>query len=115
MRPVLLKGLSDQTTLVSQKVTMECIIDGSPKPRIIWRHNGIVLRGKTENIDLTNNGEMLVIQNTQLSHSGNYGCTGRNDKGKVRTQAFLTVIGEQCLCQSAICPYFNVLNLFRSS
>jgi hemicentin len=92
MRPVLLKGPSDQTALVSQIITMECIVDGTPEPRIIWRHEGTVIKKKTKNIDIRNNGRMLVIGNAQLSHRGVYRCTGRSDRGKVVAQGFLRVI-----------------------
>ena len=98
--PFLLKGPSDQTVLVSQTVTMQCVVGGSPKPTITWKHKGIILERNSDN--LTKSGETLVIRNTQLSNGGKYRCIVKNDKGRViiKTKAFLTVIGKQCLCMS---------------
>jgi hemicentin len=89
---ILLNGPKDQTVLVSQTVTMQCIVGGNPKPRIVWKHNGVTLKTKTNNRRLVNGGEMLVIQNTRLSDHGTYRCIGRNEMGKVKVDAFLTVI-----------------------
>lgn len=95
MVPIVLEGPADQTVLVSQTVTFRCVVDGSPKPRIIWRHNGSKLN-TAPNVQFMNDRQTLVIHNTRLSHSGEYKCIGRNYfpiPQKDNAKAYLTVIG----------------------
>lgn len=96
----MLQAPNDQTVLVAQTTKFQCVVDGSPKPRTLWKHNGIMLNGngkKPENIEFFDESEILVIQNTQLSDGGVYECIGRSPLDhveEIKRAALLTVIGK---------------------
>ncbi|VDN04253.1 unnamed protein product [Thelazia callipaeda] len=91
--PFFTKGLVDKWLERGDKLTLKCVVTGSPKPEIKWYRNGILLR-KSDKISIENSEDgvcMLVIEDCAMSDEGVYRCDAENSKGKTRTQSTVHV------------------------
>jgi hemicentin len=76
-----------QQSTAEANVTLTCLSDGVPKPRLIWEKNGIVLTPTTSKIALEE--ESITISQLTREDSGTYSCTAVSDIGEDR--GFITL------------------------
>ena len=62
-------------------MTLQCNIDGRPKPSITWAYNNLttVKTGRSSRFSLSTNGTLLTIRNVEQSDYGVYLCHPSND------------------------------------
>lgn len=90
--PRLLHGPYDMTAPVGTTVELPCRADGEPKPVIIWRKDGQVVKEDANRRRLSVAGS-LYLYNLSLADAGNYECSAVNDFGKIAAQGVLQVKG----------------------
>ncbi|XP_056379622.1 hemicentin-1 isoform X2 [Hyla sarda] len=76
-------GISTSTSLV-------CKSDGIPTPVISWYKNGQMIAEST-NVEILETGQLLNIDNAQVSDTGEYECIASNVVGQDRKKFFLTI------------------------
>ncbi|KAM3915384.1 hemicentin-1 [Leptodactylus fuscus] len=69
---------------------LECKSDGIPTPAISWYKNGQMI-AKSTNIRILERGQVLNIDNVQISDTGEYECIATNVVGQDRKKFLLTV------------------------
>lgn len=75
--------------VLGSEVVLECIANGSPKPRVTWLKNGSpVWLGNDYSILGESN---LIIKSVTVAHSGNYTCRAVADFRKEEASAKLEV------------------------
>ena len=89
-----------QETVVSKTVTFDCIVEGIPKPRILWKFKPYMSDdfARIDSLDqrrfkLSPNGT-LTIKNVHFSDKGLYVCVAKSPGKKTDAAAFLMVYGE---------------------
>lgn len=79
----------DTVAVLGSEVVLECIANGSPKPRVTWLKNGSpVWLGKDYSILGESN---LMIKSVTVAHAGNYTCRAVADFRKEEASAKLEV------------------------
>ena len=89
-----------QEIVASKTVTFDCIVEGIPKPRILWKfkpHNSDNF-ARIDSLDqrrfkLSPNGT-LTIKNVHFSDKGLYVCVAKSPGKETDATAFLMVYGE---------------------
>ena len=76
-----------QQSTAGANVTLTCLSDGVPKPRLIWEKNGIVLTNTNSKIALDE--ESITIARLTRDDSGTYTCTAVSDIGE--DKGFITL------------------------
>ena len=117
-------------------ITLNCTVDGIPRPRILWRRNGILILNTprtfityTEDLDSERNirineiGEIeqasstLTITSLRTTDTGLYTCRGDNSAGRaaiLRTPYNLTVLDFSKYTNRHIAFLHYVLHYFQS-
>lgn len=90
--PRLLHGPYDMTAPVGTTVELPCRADGEPKPVIVWRKDGSVVKEDQVHKRLSSAGS-LYLHNLTAADAGLYECSAINDYGKVASQGVLQVKG----------------------
>ena len=89
--------------LVGEPAYITCMATGTPPLTISWRYNG----SPSLPSDAEVNGDVLVIDSVQLTHSGNYSCVVSNDLSTAEDNVELTVVGmcllHVCGCVCCVC------------
>ena len=75
--------------LVGEPAYLTCMATGTPPLTISWRYNG----SSTLPSGAMVNGDVLVIDKVELTHSGNYSCRVSNDLSTAEDNVMLTVVG----------------------
>jgi len=70
-----------------QPVSLRCLADGIPLPEIEWYKDGVEITNRSSGFDIRQNGEELVIRNSE--NSGSYKCVAISDIGE--DEAFITL------------------------
>ena len=91
--PELMEYPKNQLTIEGSNVTFSCIAGGVPSPRISWTINGTAINVTANpRINLTADGQQLIVTNVKRTHSGEYRCVASNNVTTVtRNAAKLTV------------------------
>jgi len=76
--------MTDKQVRVGEEVVLECLSNGSPKPKIRWIKDGISLTLSNRHF-FTAENQLLVIMEANTEDSGNYQCEISNSLG-VNTQ-----------------------------
>ncbi|KAF5273665.1 hypothetical protein FQA39_LY07355 [Lamprigera yunnana] len=88
VKPFFNKEPQDTVSLVGQKVTFYCSVDGEPKPKLSWkREHGKMPITRFQIAD----DKSLQIQNVQLTDEGLYICDAENIIGSASAKASLVV------------------------
>ncbi|KAI8510006.1 hypothetical protein Bbelb_124340 [Branchiostoma belcheri] len=92
--PVVLNITSPRFTTVGATVTLWCIVDGNPTPKVLWYKSG-----NSQPIGLSSTLDHIVsyltLHDLQTSDSGEYLCRAFNGKYRNDSRAVeLTVLGE---------------------
>ncbi|XP_055948498.1 hemicentin-1-like isoform X2 [Argiope bruennichi] len=81
------------TSISKSPLAMQCPVSGIPPPTIMWLKNGIpITPGYSSNFQITNQGTVLTIQNTQRKDSGKYMCVATNSAGNTSRNFVLNVL-----------------------
>lgn len=103
--PVIQEPLTDVTVGLQQRLTLSCIVGGSPAPQITWFKNGKQLPAGAS-IAYENRVARLTIEETSASSEATYKCVARNEIGTAETVCQVSVqekpsivIDEQVLSQ----------------
>ncbi|XP_070501615.1 hemicentin-1-like [Chironomus tepperi] len=62
-------------------LNLDCVIDGYPKPQIIWLKEGKRVESSND-VKFINDRKILSISEASLNDAGNYSCIGTNELGK---------------------------------
>eukprot|EP00079_Xenopus_tropicalis_P038534 XP_017952305.1 PREDICTED: vascular endothelial growth factor receptor kdr-like [Xenopus tropicalis] len=89
--PQVIQELVPMVVNSSSTLFLECRVNGTPTPTIIWLKNGYVIK-PASGITLVYNST-LVIERVKKDDEGVYICEAVNELGKVSTSAFITVQG----------------------
>ena len=91
--PELMEYPKNQLSIEGSNVTFSCIASGVPWPRISWTINGTAINVTANpRINLTADGQQLIVTNVKRTDSGEYRCVASNNVTTVtRNAAKLTV------------------------
>ncbi|XP_014664077.1 PREDICTED: palladin-like [Priapulus caudatus] len=70
-------------------VTFECVVRGSPKPRVQWTHNGFPITNPNWRIDMEGDKHSLTIPSVQAGDAGRISISAENTSGKATCAAQL--------------------------
>lgn len=76
---------------LTDTVVLECLAQGSPRPKLTWYHNGKPLELSRRHF-FTAEHQLLLIVETVRSDAGQYTCEMSNTLGTIRGTSNLTVI-----------------------
>lgn len=69
-----------------------CPVRGSPLPDIVWLHNGHIINSdNNSDIEITENGTLMHIENVEAKHGGQYSCIASNLAGIADQNFFVDV------------------------
>ncbi|XP_013189364.2 peroxidasin isoform X1 [Amyelois transitella] len=88
--PAFLTVPTDKTVSTGEKVVFECIARGMPKPKISWFLNTMTLP-ENDNYILSNDSQVLTIQEATMDEEGLYHCRAENSEGLSEISATLKV------------------------
>lgn len=104
-KPTIQEPLVDVVIGLQQRLTLTCIVGGSPAPQITWFKNGQSLPAN-ENIVYENRVARYIIEETSSTSEATYKCVARNEIGTAETACQVSVqekpsivIDEQLLSQ----------------
>lgn len=84
LAPIVREKLKDVFLIDGATLTLECKIEGNPKPRYFWYHDNKIIHTNDDRIKITqtDDGKLrLTILNAKKSDLGNYRCTAMNRYG----------------------------------
>ncbi|XP_039591708.1 hemicentin-1 isoform X2 [Polypterus senegalus] len=93
--PPIIKGADEDVpkemiTLVNKTAIMECLVSGSPAPKISWLKDGRpVTEGKS--LKILFNGKTLQVTRSQITDTGRYVCVAENAAGSAEKYFNLNV------------------------
>ncbi|XP_065318057.1 titin-like isoform X3 [Gordionus sp. m RMFG-2023] len=89
-KPEFVKKLEDIKVQEGHTITVECQIQGIPKPDVTWLFNGNPI--EADNIDVFNEDDLykMTIYNCEKENSGNYTCLSSNSLGQAECLMRLT-------------------------
>ncbi|EYB86260.1 hypothetical protein Y032_0282g1275 [Ancylostoma ceylanicum] len=89
-----------------QRVELGCPVSGHPAPTVNWVVGGRILNPgeNIRGIELSESGNLLVIDNSTVDHAGTYHCVAQHKAGSLDVDIELTVRGE--------CLYFGIIQPF---
>ncbi|XP_060630493.2 hemicentin-1 isoform X1 [Anolis sagrei] len=73
---------SETSVILTQDITFECRVSGSPFPIIHWFKDGKPLFSGDPNIEILDNGQILHIKSARRIDKGRYQCSAVNAAGK---------------------------------
>ncbi|XP_035222665.1 hemicentin-1-like isoform X3 [Stegodyphus dumicola] len=82
--PVIQDAHFESEIMENEKVSMDCVSYGNPKPNIIWLRDGQIIAEdllRNLSIDKLENGFHLKIAEVKMYHTGNYKCIATNIVG----------------------------------
>ncbi|XP_018408468.1 PREDICTED: hemicentin-1 [Nanorana parkeri] len=91
--PLIIPGPRNITTAVNHQITLTCEVTGTPKPRVEWRKNGLLI-----NMDMNLNiyrflsSGSLVIISPAVEDTGMYVCSASNEAGHDEISVYLSVL-----------------------
>jgi len=75
--------MEDQITAAGSTAVLQCMMSGSPRPRLTWLKDGVVLVPTLRHF-FTADDQLLVIVQTAVTDTGNYTCVMTNVLGSDR-------------------------------
>lgn len=91
--PVFTKQPTNVTVRTSDRVRLDCAVDGDPKPQIYWQFNfgNDFPAARERRMRLVDNYESIIIDNATPSDRGVYTCTAENSAGIIRTNVTVEI------------------------
>lgn len=93
-KPIVLKGIKDESVIEMSPVQFELKFEAYPKPEITWLHDGVELVDDGQNILIVQSDDgtaTLSLAQTALTDAGDYQVLVKNDAGKATSRARLSV------------------------
>lgn len=87
--PVVQEPLTDIVTELNKKVSLSCVISGTPTPKINWFKNGVELPANKGTYE--NRVSKYIIENSTEETSAKYTCKATNEIGSTETSCFVLV------------------------
>ncbi|XP_020290650.1 leucine-rich repeats and immunoglobulin-like domains protein 3 isoform X2 [Pseudomyrmex gracilis] len=88
--PYFVKPMKNKEITVGGSIVLECMANGTPRPKLSWRKNGNPLQ-LTNRHFFTADNQLLIIVNAIFTDAGNYECEMSNSLGTVVGSSHLTV------------------------
>jgi ribosomal protein L33 len=73
------------TAVKQSNITLKCVADGLPAPKITWQKNGVVLQQQ--------NGRRYTIEKAKKTDTGTYQCTAYNLAGSRSALSLIKIQG----------------------
>lgn len=91
--PVFTKQPTNVTVRTTERVRLDCAVDGDPKPQIYWQFNfgNDFPAARERRMQLVDNYESIIIDNAKASDRGVYTCTAENAAGIIRTNVTVEI------------------------
>ena len=90
-RPVVSPVGSQITELAFVKITLSCPTDGSPRPKITWKKDGVELvPGERYVVD---DKGSLTLTSALMDDSGTFTCTAKNIAGAEEVSSSIDILG----------------------
>ncbi|XP_037805193.1 nephrin-like isoform X1 [Penaeus monodon] len=108
---VLGASLNPQNIREGDDVYFECRVTANPKAyKVLWKHNGVVVRQERENgVLLTNRS--LVVQEVTRAHAGKYTCQASNVEGDATSPPIVLSVQYAPVCRSGQVDTYGVSKL----
>nr|XP_045602790.1 nephrin-like [Procambarus clarkii] len=92
-------------------VYFDCHVDANPRAyKVVWKHNGVVLRQEKEGGVLLNNMS-LVVQQVTRGHAGRYTCQASNVEGDSTSTPVTLAVQYSPLCRPGQVKTYGVSKL----
>lgn len=87
------------TARTSERVRLDCAVDGDPKPQIYWMFNfgNDFPAARERRMRIENNDESFIIDNAKASDRGTYTCTAENPAGIITANVTVEISMFRCL------------------
>lgn len=79
--------------MLGQSFFLHCHPLGNPAPHIYWFKDDILLRLFNDKMKFMDFGEILVFNEAEVEHSGNYTCIAKNKLGEESITYLINVLG----------------------
>ncbi|MCJ8749980.1 hypothetical protein PDJAM_G00193750 [Pangasius djambal] len=83
-------GKGEVTVVRGGDVTLQCEVDGVPRPAITWLKDGRPL-GNGSGVQILSDGRLLRIRDAQVVHTGRYTCIAVNVAGQDESKHDVTI------------------------
>ncbi|XP_060064415.1 titin-like, partial [Ylistrum balloti] len=100
--PEFQKLFQDMTVNAGDNVTFECVITGSPKPKVTWYFNGEPVVSRDYQISMESSKYRLHIPEVFDEDAGRFSITAENPSGKATCSACLNVDEEPTIPKTRI-------------
>lgn len=98
--PVFTRQPTNITVQTSERVHLDCSVDGDPKPQIYWQFNfGNDFPAARER-RIRYSDESFIIENAKSSDRGIYTCTAENQAGIITTNVTVEISKIELFCLS---------------
>lgn len=88
-------------TLLGAELSIDCVVRGSPRPKIVWYRDGTQLQLDDRVLVSEQNAVCnLRIRGVRFDDSGRYTCEAMNTQGRVMTFARLQVVSDPKIAQA---------------
>nr|DBA21577.1 TPA: hypothetical protein GDO54_018188 [Pyxicephalus adspersus] len=85
-------SVQDLTAREGTVVELQCRVSGLPKPQVEWTKDGQPLSPGDPTIQLIEEGQVLQLNSTKLSHQGRYQCLAFNHAGQQAKEFNLKIL-----------------------
>ncbi|KAG7294949.1 hypothetical protein JYU34_022656 [Plutella xylostella] len=73
---------SSVTVKLGRSAVLRCLVDGEPKPQVVWYKNRVPLSTGTDNVQTAIDNRIVTIWRTTIEDAGLYQCVAENSAGK---------------------------------
>lgn len=104
--------MTNKEVKVGEEVVLECLSNGHPKPKIIWKKDGNLLEISRKHY-FTTNDQLLVIMETNTDDSGTYQCEIVNSVGTSLQEVEVVILPCKYFSYSLFVYSFIAVSLFK--
>nr|DBA18217.1 TPA: hypothetical protein GDO54_016492 [Pyxicephalus adspersus] len=109
--PMINPGPTNITTVVNQQITLMCEVTGTPKPRVAWKKNEILINmDMDQNIYRFLSSGSLIILSPAVDDTGLYVCSASNDAGHDEIAINLSVLVPPSIADEVTNIFINKLS-----
>ncbi|CAI5454959.1 unnamed protein product [Caenorhabditis angaria] len=92
--PTIISEMSSETIQTgnpSDTIEINCVVAGTPHPKVTWMFNGKPISNDNREYEFPNDGESIKIHHTNEDNVGKYTCSAENDGGKVEKDFLIRI------------------------
>ncbi|XP_042213244.1 nephrin-like isoform X2 [Homarus americanus] len=113
-RAVLGASINPKNIREGDDVYFECLVQANPPAyKVVWKHNGVVVRDEREGGVLVTN-RSLVVQEVTRSHAGHYTCQASNVEGDSSSPPISLAVQYVPLCRPGQVTVYGVSKLEKA-